>query len=94
MADIEPRIGAVYVCNHAAPARYIIIDVRPIDSVTGAYARLDLVAVHSRKIVTNFECRLHANEDDFVTIEPLLDGEETLFMQAMLAPQTLERDDR
>jgi hypothetical protein len=49
--------------------------------------RLDLVSTPQRKV---YKDHRYVPEAHNVTFEPLADGEEVLFFQAMLAPHTLE----
>jgi hypothetical protein len=81
---LEPRIGAVYVyIGRPSPERYIILDAAD----KGGSWELDLLDVVTKKILHGFN---YYPASGNATIEPLADGEEVLFFQAMLAPHTLK----
>jgi hypothetical protein len=89
---VDPTIGTVYACNYkhsGRQSRYIILDAAREPSITSEYWRLRLVSVESHQIIDH-EFKVEANDDQFVTLEPLADGEEVLFFQAMLVPHTLK----
>lgn len=85
----EPRVGAVFV--FLPPARSGTTRTRYI--ITEAQRRgmdewcLDLVDVQQRKLILKHRYIPSMHNVEF---EPLADGEEVLFMQAMLAPHTLK----
>jgi hypothetical protein len=84
----EPRVGAVYVYLGTAdgdePSRYIILDALREDFCW----LLDLVNIETQSIIRHFSFDL--TPETYVRFEPLADGEEVLFFQAMIAPHTLE----
>jgi hypothetical protein len=80
----KPSVGAVYVYHYAGRTdRYIILDASP----EGKNWRLNVVSVDTRRMYMRYR---YNTDVENITFEPLADGEEVLFFQAMLAPHTLE----
>jgi hypothetical protein len=83
MSVLEPRIGAVYVYERDG-YRYIILDAERVGDDKWF---LDVVGIESHRVTKHFA---YYPSGGRVRFEPLADGEEVLFFQAMLAPETLK----